>query len=155
MPMLASSRRTEISTLFPETTMVAARLVLILSIISGCCALRVAISQPHAVSYATSARRMPLARLAETEKEGSVELSDEQIKAAAEKSAEPAWPEAAPVPGLTPVINDDAQGEFDPRIILYVSLPALVLLGQLFFTFSRDALGDVALGPAVMDLWMP
>ena len=67
--------------------------------------------------------------------------------AAAEKASEPgqtAWPEAAPVPGLTPVINDDAQGEFDPRIILYVSLPALVLVGQLFFTFSRDALGDVA-----------
>ena len=45
----------------------------------------------------------------------------------------------------------DPDGKFDPRIILYVSLPALVLLGQLFFTFSRDALGDVALGPAIMD----
>jgi len=32
------------------------------------------------------------------------------------------------------------QEPFDPRIIVYVSLPALVLGAQLFFTFSRDAL---------------
>ena len=41
---------------------------------------------------------------------------------------------------------------FDPRIIVYVSLPALVLAAQLFFTFSRDALTGDAVGPAVMDL---
>jgi len=40
---------------------------------------------------------------------------------------------------------------FDPRIILYVSLPALVLGAQLFFTFSRDMLAGDQVGPAVMD----
>jgi hypothetical protein len=46
---------------------------------------------------------------------------------------------------------NQAPEPFDPRIILYVSLPALVLVGQLFFTFSRDTLSDASLGPAVMD----
>ena len=44
--------------------------------------------------------------------------------------------------------------EFDVRMIAYVGLPALVLIGQLFFTFSRDALGDTALQAAVMDLYL-
>ena len=94
--------------------------------------------------------------------ESTEELSAEQIKAAAEKASEPgqmAWPESkAPTPGNEPVMSREERGEaegFDPRVILYVSLPALVLVGQLFFTFSRDALGDVALGPAVMDLYVP
>ena len=61
------------------------------------------------------------------------------------------WPAQKPTFGVVPNTNEDDPKEFDPRIILYVSLPALVLIGQLFFTFSRDALGDVALGPAIMD----
>mmetsp|Transcript_38107 Transcript_38107/g.94741 ORF Transcript_38107/g.94741 Transcript_38107/m.94741 type:complete len:82 (+) Transcript_38107:2863-3108(+) len=72
-------------------------------------------------------------------------LSDEQIRKAAEASAPPREAETT---------NETSEG-FDPRIIVYVSLPALVLVAQLFFTFSRDALGDVALGPAVMDLYIP
>merc|ERR1719424_2672076 len=75
------------------------------------------------------------------------QLSDETIKKAAEIASAP----GAGSPGA-PAEEDEG---FDPRIILYVSLPALVLVGQLFFTFSRDALGDVALGPAVMDLYIP
>ena len=93
------------------------------------------------------AMRAPIVRLEETE------LSDEQIAQAAEKASEPAeaWPAQKPTFGVVPNTNEDDPKEFDPRIILYVSLPALVLIGQLFFTFSRDALGDVALGPAIMD----
>ena len=90
------------------------------------------------------------------------EISDEQIKAAAEKASEDGktlWPESqAPMPGNEPMLSKEERGEsegFDPRVILYVSLPALVLLGQLFFTFSRDALGEAALGPATMDLFLP
>ena len=56
-------------------------------------------------------------------------------------------PEAAAEPA--------AKEPFDPRIILYVSLPLLVLGLQIFFTFSRDSLSEAALGPAVMDLWLP
>ena len=64
------------------------------------------------------------------------------------------WPVASPK-GPTPDDTTVGPSEgFDPRVILYVSLPALVLLGQLFFTFSRDTLGDAALGPAVMDFWI-
>ena len=51
--------------------------------------------------------------------------------------------------------DDVKEGKFDIKIIGYVALPALVLIGQLFFTFSRDALGDAALGPAIMDLYVP
>ena len=62
-----------------------------------------------------------------------------------------------PPPQLAPIPNPADEGKFEigPKFLIYVSLPALVLLGQLFFTFSRDALGDTALGPAVMDLWIP
>ena len=67
------------------------------------------------------------------------------------------WPEAKPTAGNVPLAEDvvSEKAKFDPRFILYVSLPALVLIGQLFFTFSRDALGEAALGPAVMDLYFP
>ena len=77
-------------------------------------------------------------------------LSDETItNVAAAASGETLWPQAKPKP-ITPDDTSVGPSEgFDPRIIVYVSLPALVLLGQLFFTFSRDALGDAALGPAV------
>ena len=87
------------------------------------------------------------------------ELSDETLcstaaAATGEDQTTTAWPEAKP----TPVTPDDmsvgpSEG-FDPRVILYVSLPALVLLGQLFFTFSRDTLDATALGPAVMDIYL-
>ena len=50
-----------------------------------------------------------------------------------------------------PPAKEEAE-PFDPRIILYVSLPAVVLGAQLFFTFSRAALTGDAVGPAVMDL---
>ena len=90
------------------------------------------------------------------------EISDDQIKAAAETASEDGkmlWPESnAPVPGNEPVLSKEERGEsdgFDPRVILYVTVPALVLGGQLFFTFSRDALGETALGPAMMDLYLP
>ena len=89
---------------------------------------------------------------------GTTELSNEQITAAAEKASEPSWPEMGSSKQPDPIPLEglpSSSGGFDPRIIIYVSLPALVLVGQLFFTFSRDALGDVALGPAVMDLWVP
>jgi hypothetical protein len=102
--------------------------------------------------------RAPHVRLEEKPPMPSEELSAEQIVATAEKASEPqeAWPESRPVPGLAPIVNDAGESkEFDPRFILYVSLPALVLGGQLFFTFSRDALGEMALGPAVMDLFIP
>jgi len=85
------------------------------------------------------------------------QLSDETIQnaAATASGGEPSWPTAQPKP-VTPDDTSVGPSEgFDPRIIVYVSLPALVLLGQLFFTFSRDALGDAALGPAMMDLYMP
>lgn len=42
---------------------------------------------------------------------------------------------------------------FDWRIILYVSLPALVLGAQLFFTFSRDAF--IGARPSAPRLWAP
>lgn len=87
--------------------------------------------------------------------DGSEQLSAEQLQAAAKAAAEP---EKSGGPGLFQPGTDTSVGPgegFDPRIILYVSIPALVLFGQLFFTFSRDALGDAALGPAVMDMWVP
>ena len=97
--------------------------------------------------------RISALRLAEDE------LSTEQITQAAEAASAPqAWPEQkAPVPGNEPVMSKEERENdgFDPRIVVYVSIPALVLVGQLFFTFSRDALGEVALGPAVMDLMIP
>ena len=82
--------------------------------------------------------------------DGSDPLSAEQLQAAAKAASEP----AGGGPGLFQPGTDTSVGPaegFDPRIILYVSLPAIVLFGQLFFTFSRDALGDDALGPAIMD----
>ena len=113
-----------------------------------------ALQLPRAPVAAPLARARPV-RLQEPPS-GADELSPEQIVAAAEKASEPAWPESRPQPGVVPIAEDVANGDkFDPRFILYVSLPALVLGGQLFFTFSRDALGDNVLGPAVMDLWIP
>jgi len=126
---------------------------------SPCAALR-----PGAVARPTwrpmslpSQPRAAVPRLATDE-----QLTPEQIVAAAEAASEPsgeavAWPESkAPPPGGAPIAApEDREDGFDPRLILYVSLPALVLIGQLFFTFSRDALGDAALSPAVMDLYVP
>eukprot|EP00320_Phaeocystis_rex_P022016 CAMPEP_0119058492 /NCGR_PEP_ID=MMETSP1178-20130426/2799_1 /TAXON_ID=33656 /ORGANISM="unid sp, Strain CCMP2000" /LENGTH=135 /DNA_ID=CAMNT_0007039429 /DNA_START=39 /DNA_END=446 /DNA_ORIENTATION=- len=54
-----------------------------------------------------------------------------------------------------PPVQEEKEA-FDPRIILYVSLPALVLGAQLFFTFSRDAFtGTENVGAANMDLNPP
>jgi hypothetical protein len=81
-------------------------------------------------------------------------LSDEQIKATADAaSGETSWPEQKPIVPTIPRVDESvSKEEADPlRLILYVSLPALVLIGQLFFTFSRDMLGDAALSPADMD----
>ena len=131
--------------------------LLVLAISAAADALRL---QPRAVLTVPcpSRTRVCSIRLQESPSP-SDELTPEQIVAAAEKAGEPvppaqeAWPSQRPTPGVVPMAEDvaDPDGKFDPRIILYVSLPALVLLGQLFFTFSRDALGDVALGPAIMD----
>ena len=87
----------------------------------------------------------------------STELSDETIQnvAATASGDEVSWPTAQPKPATPEDTTVGPSEGFDPRLVLYVSLPALVLVGQLFFTFSRDALGDVALGPAVMDLYLP
>ena len=110
----------------------------------------------HVLSSATIRGhvRAPRSVLMQDGGDGGEKLSEETlINTAAAATGDPpmSWPEANP----TPVAPDDtsvgpSEG-FDPRVILYVSLPALVLIGQLFFTFSRDALGDVALGPAMMD----
>ena len=62
----------------------------------------------------------------------SQQLSDETLRKAAATASEPA--SYAPPPAAA-----EEEEKFDPRIILYVSLPAIVLIGQLFFTFSRDA----------------
>ena len=73
-------------------------------------------------------------------------------KEAVETNAdETAWPEGKPQGAAAEDTTVGPSEGFDPRVIAYVSLPALVLGGQLFFTFSRDALGDAALGPAIMD----
>ena len=77
-------------------------------------------------------------------------LTDEQIMAAAKAASAQG---ADPFAGVTSAPKEAEP--FDPRIILYVSLPALVLVGQLFFTFSRDVLAGDSVGPAVMDLWIP
>ena len=109
-------------------------------------------------------RRAPTPMVLASGGDADQKLSDEQIAATAAKATEdPAsWPDAKPPPQIASVQDaPPAEGlpsspdGFDPRIIAYVGLPALVLIGQLFFTFSRDALGDVALGPAVMDLYLP
>ena len=96
--------------------------------------------------------------LQQKEDSGSpVPVSDEQLMNAASAAAGETelWPEQKPAaPSPTDTSIGPSEG-FDPRVIIYVSLPALVLLGQLFFTFSRDTLGETALGPAIMDLYMP
>lgn len=73
------------------------------------------------------------------------ELSSEQLLKAAEAASEP----------LPVKQEEEIDDGFDPRLILYVSFPALVLVAQLFFTFSRDYISGDAAGPAVMDLWIP
>ena len=74
----------------------------------------------------------------------STKLSDETLRNAVETASEPGMTPAS-TPGAPPrVIEQDEK--FDPRIIVYVSLPALVLGAQLFFTFSRDSFsGELAL----------
>mmetsp|Transcript_50369 Transcript_50369/g.116272 ORF Transcript_50369/g.116272 Transcript_50369/m.116272 type:complete len:123 (-) Transcript_50369:290-658(-) len=71
--------------------------------------------------------------------DGSMPLEPEKVLAAAQAV------------GPAAEAGDRQSEPFDPRIIVYVSLPALVLGAQLFFTFSRDALGGDAVGPAIMD----
>jgi len=135
------------------------RLTVALLAFSAATALRV--SGVATLRPQTCARRSPAAPLLKEGVDGqpaSDQLPPEQIRAAADAASAPeAWPESqAPTPGGAPVLTpEEISDGFDPRIILYVSLPALVLLGQLFFTFSRDALGDAALGPAVMNLYIP
>ena len=102
-------------------------LLLLLSAVASASALQLAAPRASVAPLATQRRARPI-RLQEKE-----ELTAEQIVAAAEKaSGEPAaaWPESQPVPGVVPVAEDVSEGGFDPRIILYVSLPALVLVGQ-------------------------
>ena len=76
----------------------------------------------------------------------------------------PSWPEPqAQAPAPVDAFARSAAGQelppeekSDPaKLLLYVSVPVLVLGLQLFFTFSRDTLSGDAVGPAVMDLWMP
>jgi hypothetical protein len=85
-------------------------------------------------------------------------LSDDAIRSAAAAATgedQISWPEAKPTPATPDDMSIGPSEGFDPRVILYVSLPALVLLGQLFFTFSRDTLDATSLGPAVMDIYLP
>ena len=125
--------------------------LLLLAALAAASALQVPLSahRPLGRPAPSSVRSVPHPILQEGKEE--TVLSDEAIKgaAAAASGGETSWPQAQPK-GPTPDDTSVGPSEgFDPRIIIYVSLPALVLLGQLFFTFSRDALGDVALGPAV------
>jgi hypothetical protein len=76
-------------------------------------------------------------------------ISDEQIAAAAEKASQQ---KADPFAGAK--VEKREPEPFDPRLIVYVSIPALVLVAQLFFTFSRDMMAGDVVGPAVMDLWI-
>eukprot|EP00967_Tisochrysis_lutea_P148605 scaffold284214_cov28-Tisochrysis_lutea.AAC.2 len=78
-----------------------------------------------------------------------ITLSDEQIVKAAKAASDPGADPFADVK-----VEASEAEPFDPRIIVYVSLPALVLLAQLFFTFSRDMMAGDAVGPAIMDLWI-
>lgn len=113
-----------------------------------------------------AARRASPLRLAEDDgemegwrtAEGEEKLSAEQLTEAYKAAATPEQLQERQRGVFESGGTDPTVGPkegFDPRILLYVSLPALVLIGQLFFTFSRDALGDAALGPAVMDVWVP
>ena len=98
---------------------------------------------------------------------GSETLPAEAIARAAEAASEPSgpsWPEPqAQAPAPVDAFARSAAGQelppeekSDPtKLLLYVSVPVLVLGLQLFFTFSRDTLSGDAVGPAVMDLWMP
>ena len=98
---------------------------------------------------------------------GSETLPAEAIARAAEAASAPSgpsWPEPqAQAPAPVDAFARSAAGQelppeekSDPtKLLLYVSVPVLVLGLQLFFTFSRDTLSGDAVGPAVMDLWMP
>ena len=99
----------------------------VLAVVASASALQLAVPRASVAPLCSPHRARPI-RL-----QGEEELTAEQIVAAAEKaSGEPqaAWPEGRPVPGVVPVAEDVNEGGFDPRIILYVSLPALVLVGQ-------------------------
>ena len=103
---------------------------ILLAALASASAFQLAAPRAAVVPLTTSHRRTRSVHLQEKE-----ELSAEQIVAAAEKASEPsapsaAWPEGKPVPQYVPVAEDVESGKFDPRIILYVSLPALVLIGQ-------------------------
>jgi len=110
----------------------------------------------HTLAPAASrAAPPPLLQEGAPEKAEEIVLSDDTIVKAAVAADTSSWPEGKPKPATPEDTSVGPSEGFDPRVILYVSLPALVLIGQLFFTFSRDTLGDAALGPAVMDLWVP
>lgn len=96
----------------------------------------------------------------------SQQLSDETLRKAAETASEPsgpAWP--TPEPQRAPInqgwgegggVQPEESDGFDPRLVLYVTVPALVLAGQLFFTFSRDAfVGTDNVGAANMEINPP
>ena len=119
-----------------------------------------ALSAPTASSATFPAKHARLLRTARatpptlSQDSTDVELAPETIVAAAETAAARGTNVASTASdslGVPPPAKEEAE-PFDPRIILYVSLPAVVLGAQLFFTFSRDALTGDAVGPAVMDL---
>ena len=64
--------------------------------------------------------------------------------------ATPPAPAPAPVPAPAPAPAAGSDPLDIVRIVAYVSVPALVLGAQLFFTFSRDAFTGEAVGPADM-----
>jgi hypothetical protein len=132
-------------------------LLLLASLLASATGLRVGAPARVGANAPLGAASAPRARplLMSADGDGSTEVRDDQLVEAAGAATGAAWPEVKPQP---PAPDDTTVGPsegFDPRIIAYVGLPALVLVGQLFFTFSRDALGDTALGPAIMDLWVP
>lgn len=153
--------------------MMSVSAVLVLFLGGGCSALQLTPSLGRQIGRVSSSPRslsLHSIRLQEPAEKPPVAetISDEALLKAAQTASEagahlPLYPaalhanlryrpkpSASSAPGAGGSVEEEKE-PFDPRLIVYVSLPALVLLGQLFFTFSRDALGDAALGPAVMD----
>ncbi|EOD16672.1 hypothetical protein EMIHUDRAFT_421620 [Emiliania huxleyi CCMP1516] len=127
----------------------------LLVLISTACAASALQLQARPPAPRTRLRVLAAPRLAESAEPEStpatpepLTISDEQIAAAARAASEPG---ADPFAGFETAEPPREEEPFDPRIIIYVSLPALVLGAQLFFTFSRDMLAGDQVGPAVMD----
>ena len=144
------SLRTRRASKAPKKVMEFLRCLSVLCLVESASGLQLPMASSSPLMARTAAAVARSAQLSLQEGKKPSVLSDETItNAAAAASGETLWPQAKPKP-ITPDDTSVGPSEgFDPRIIVYVSLPALVLLGQLFFTFSRDALGDAALGPAV------